>query len=234
MPGLAARFASRRARETFLGLPGPAQALPRSRMVGNPLRGPFVAFDRAARREAARRRYGVAPGATAIGVLGGSLGARVLNESVGGIIAAWRGGPLEVIHLTGPDALDAMNREAGGSALPWRCVGFEDAMEDFYAAVDLVVCRAGAMTVSELAATGTPAVMVPLEAVGQQANAAALSGAGGAVVVPQSEIGRLAETAAALAADPGRLAELAAGAAALARPQAAAEIAEVMLEASHG
>ncbi|MCJ7725048.1 MAG: glycosyltransferase, partial [Acidimicrobiia bacterium] len=207
-PGLAARFASRRAAATFLGLPGPAEGLARSRMVGNPLRAVFADFDRAVLRDGARVRYGVDAGATVVGVLGGSLGAKVLNDAVAGIIAGWHGGSLEVVHLTGRLAFEEMAGTAAGSPLPWRCVAFEDHMEHFYAAADVVLCRAGAMTISELAATGSPAIVVPLEAVGQQANAAALATAGGAVLVPQSDAARLPGEVTGLAADPARLAAM--------------------------
>jgi len=233
-PGLAARFAARRAVATFLGLPGPAERLPRSRVVGNPLREVFTAYDRAARRRAARERYGVDTGATVLGVLGGSLGARVLNESVEAVIGAWRGGSFEVVHLTGRAAYVDMAELASGSPLPWHCLPFEDSMEHFYAAADLVLCRAGAMTISELAATGTPSVVVPLEAVGQQANAAALSGPGGAVVIPQADAGSLPAVVAGLAADTGRLAEMSEAASASAMPDAAGVVAEAILEAVHG
>jgi len=233
-PGLAARFASRRAVATFLGLPGPAERLPRSRVVGNPLRGVFTAYDRAARRSVARARYGIDAGTTVIGVLGGSLGARVLNESVAGLIDAWEGGPLEVVHLTGRAAYEEMAELAARSALPWHCLPFEDSMEHFYAAADLVLCRAGAMTISELAATGTPSVVVPLEAVGQQANAAALAGVGGALVVSQADAHSLPAVVAGLVSDTGRLAEMSEAASASAMPDAAGVVAEAILEAAHG
>jgi len=233
-PGLAARFAARRAVTTFLGLAGSAERLPRSRIVGNPLRSVFGSFDRDARREAGRSRYGVASGSFVVGVLGGSLGAKVLNDSVAGIISAWSGGPMEVVHLTGRGAFEEMTRAAEGSSLPWRCTAFEDAMEHFYAAADLVVCRAGAMTISELAATGSPAIVVPLEAVGQQANAAALAGAGGAVVITQADLSGLPEAVATVGADRSRLREMAAGSLGMARPAAAGDVADALLEAIHG
>jgi UDP-N-acetylglucosamine--N-acetylmuramyl-(pentapeptide) pyrophosphoryl-undecaprenol N-acetylglucosamine transferase len=90
------------------------------------------------------------------------------------------------------------------------------------------------MTISELAATGTPAVVVPLEAVGQQANAAALERAGGARVLAQSEIHRLPEVVGGLAADAGRLDAMAAAGRRFARPEAAERVAEVVLEAADG
>lgn len=233
-PGLAARFASRRAAATFLGLPGPAERLPRSTVVGNPLREEFAAYDRAALRPTGRARYGVDAEATVVGVLGGSLGAQVLNESVGGIIDAWHEGPLEVVHLTGRAAHERMAELAAGSSLPWHCLPFEDRMEFFYAAADLIVCRAGAMTISELAATGAPSVVVPLEAVGQQANAAALAAAGGALMVPQAEAARLPSVVAELASDAVRLTKMSKAALASALPDAAGAVADAILEAADG
>ncbi|MCB2222939.1 MAG: glycosyltransferase [Actinobacteria bacterium] len=233
-PGLAARYAARRARATFLGLPGPAERLARSRVVGNPLREVFETYDRSARRSAALARYGVDPRATVIGVLGGSLGAKVLNDAVPGIARALAGRRCEIVHLTGRAAHDEVARRAVGSPLPWRCVAFEDAMEHFYAAADLVVCRAGAMTISELAATGSAAVVVPLEAVGQQANAAALAAAGGALVVRQDDAASLPDVVAGLAADTRRLERMRAASAAAALPHAASMVAGAMLEAADG
>ena len=74
-PGLAARFGARRARVTLLGLPGAAERLPRSEVVGNPLRSEIAAFERSRLRAAARRRYGLPAEGPVVGMLGGSLGA---------------------------------------------------------------------------------------------------------------------------------------------------------------
>jgi UDP-N-acetylglucosamine--N-acetylmuramyl-(pentapeptide) pyrophosphoryl-undecaprenol N-acetylglucosamine transferase len=233
VPGLAVRLAARRAQATFLGLPGPAERLPRAILTGNPLRPALAAFDRVALRTEARRRYSLPEGATVLGVLGGSLGARVLNEAVRSIVAAPREGSLAVLHLAGAGAAEVAPL-AASSPLPWRCLPFEEQMEFFYAASDLVLCRAGAMTVSELAATGTPAVLVPLDRVGQQHNAVCLVAAGAARVVPQAEAGRLAERVGELLGEPGARAEMSRRAREAARPGAAGEIAARLLEAAHG
>jgi len=233
VPGLAVRLAARRARGVFLGLPGPAERLPRSRLTGNPLRPALLRFDRAALAAEARRRYGLPEGATVLGVLGGSLGARVLNQAVAGIVAAWRGGPLAVVHLAGAEA-ETLGPQAAAAPLPWRCLPFEEQMEFFYAAADLVLCRAGAMTISELSATGTPAVLVPLDRVGQQHNAAGLVAAGGARLVAQADAARLPEVVGGLLADPAARGDLAQRARAVARPGAADEIARRLLEAAGG
>ncbi len=233
VPGLAMRLAARRSRGVFLGLPGPAERLPGAVLTGNPLRPALARFDRSALAAAGRRRYGIPEGVPVLGVLGGSLGARVLNQAVAGIVAARQGAPLAVVHLAGGEAA-ALAPQAAAAPLPWRCLPFEEQMEFFYAAVDLVLCRAGAMTISELAATGTPAVLVPLDRVGQQHNAASLAAAGGALLVPQAEAGRLPEVVGRLLDDAPARREMAARAGAGARPGAAAEIAARLLEAAGG
>jgi UDP-N-acetylglucosamine--N-acetylmuramyl-(pentapeptide) pyrophosphoryl-undecaprenol N-acetylglucosamine transferase len=233
IPGLAVRLAARRARAAFVGLPGPAQRLPRAILTGNPLREELARVDRTALAAQARRRYDLPDGSTVLGVLGGSLGARVLNQAVPTIVAAWRSGPLAVVHLAGIEVGTVAPR-AAASSLPWRCLRFEDEMQYFYAAADLVLCRAGAMTISELAATGTPAVLVPLERVGQQHNAAALVAAGGARLVAQAEVATLPEVVGGLLGDASSRAAMAAAARTAAFPDAAAVIAGRLREATHG
>ena len=228
-PGLASRFAARRAVATFLGLPGKAERLPRSKVVGNPLRPEIATLDRSALRGEAHRRYGVS-GARVLGILGGSLGARVLNEAASGLAA--RSGADAVVHLTGPDAFAEMTRLAQGSEVPWACRPFEADMEYFYAAADLVVCRAGAMTVSELAATGTPSVLVPLERVGQGWNARTLAETGGAMVVDQSDAGDLPEVVHRVLGDDAALERMGADARRAGRPGAAMVIARRLVEAA--
>lgn len=229
VPGLASRFAARRAVATFLGLPGKAERLPRSKVVGNPLRPEIAALDRAALRDEAHRRYGIF-GSKVLGILGGSLGARVLNEAAPAL--ADRAGADAMVHLTGPDAFDEMTRVSAASAVPWTCRPFEAEMEYFYAATDLVVCRAGAMTVSELAATGTPSVLVPLERVGQDWNARSLAATGGAVVIDQSDAGALPDVVAGILGDAVRLDRMGADARRAGRPGGAMVIARRLVEAA--
>jgi UDP-N-acetylglucosamine--N-acetylmuramyl-(pentapeptide) pyrophosphoryl-undecaprenol N-acetylglucosamine transferase len=114
-PTLAARFGARRARVTLMGLPGRSEALPRSEVVGNPLRDALATFDRAALRRAARSRYGLEMTGPVLGVIGGSQGARVLNQAVSSMVAS--GAPAPVIHLTGP--AESGMPPVGASQLPW-------------------------------------------------------------------------------------------------------------------
>ncbi len=228
-PTLAVRFGARRARLTLLGLPGRAEGLPRSELVGNPLRPTLVGFDRTALRAEARRGYGLPPDGPVVGILGGSQGAQALNAVAEAIV---RTAGVPVLHLTGPEAhgVEAVT----DPGLPWMRLAFEPHMHNFYAAVDLVVCRAGAMTVSELAATASPAVFVPLERVGQAANARVLTSVGGAEMVPQDEIGRLPGVVAGLVADRTRRDAMARACAVTARPDAAQVVASRLLEVADG
>lgn len=228
-PTLAARFGARYARMTLLGLPGAAERLPRSEVVGNPLRADIATFDRGRWRAAARARYGLPAEGPVVGILGGSLGAMALNRMAGAVVAAV-GCP--VLHLTGPEAHGV--GDVTDASLPWIRVPFESSMHDFYAAVDLVICRAGAMTVSELAATATPAIFVPLDRVGQRANARVLVEAGGATMVPHDSIGSLPGIAARLVADPTARSSMTAASALLARRDAADVVAARVLEAARG
>ena len=228
--GLATRIAARWAREVFLGLPGKAERLPRSSVIGNPLRSSFEAFDRDALAGLARQRYGVRPDGPVVGILGGSLGARVLNEAAVSIVTAIGRGT--VIHITGTNSESQAAAAEAPDGVQWVRLAYETDTSYLYAACDLVVCRAGAMTVSELAATGTPSVLVPLARVGQEANAVALASGGGAVIVPQDAIGGIGDIVASVLFESDRLASMSAAARASARLGAAAKIAAKLREAS--
>ena len=127
--------------------------------------------------------------------------------------------------------LDAARRD--GDALDYQLVGFAEHIETLYATATLFVCRAGALTVAELAATGTPAVLVPLPGAPgdhQTRNAMTVADAGAAVVVTDSELDddRLAQEVDRLLGDPARLAAMGVAAHGLARPDAAARLVDLM------
>ena len=234
VPGLANRLISRRAAATFIAFPAAAATLRHAQLVGNPLRADLVRFDREAHRATARRHYDVPADVTVLGVLGGSLGAQVINDVVARIADDADSDQLAIVHLTGQGHHETVSARAARSGIVWRTVAFEEDMARFYAAVDLVLSRAGAITVSELAVTGTPAVLVPLETVGQQGNADHLARGGGAVVISQDEIDRVPVVVQQIVLDPERRRVMGSAAAELARPEAAAVMAAVMHEAAGG
>lgn len=233
-PGLANRLAARLAARVLAAFPEAVERLPGAEIVGNPLRDAFSRFDRAALRSTGLHRYGLDGTRTVLGVLGGSLGAAVLNETTEGIAAMAPADDVAIVHLCGPDHIADMKRRAEGSQLPWIVLPFEDSMEYFYAVSDLVMSRAGAITVSELAATATPAVLVPLEAVAQEHNAAFLADAGGAKVVAQRDIAALPNIVGGLLADPDRRFAMGAAARRAARPDATSLVADALEAAVDG
>lgn len=233
-PGIANRLIAPRARSTFVAFPEAQRRLKHSRLVGNPLRKAFDRFSREELRSEARERYGVPSGLPILGVLGGSLGAKVLNEITVRIAADADPGSLGIVHLTGPTHLEGLTPVAQRSPLPWVTRAFEPDMEYFYAVADVVLARAGALTVSELAATGTPAVLVPLEATHQNENTRMLEAAGGVLVVRQSDIDRVPVELQQLIVDVSRREEMAAAARTVATPDAARVVARELLEAARG
>jgi UDP-N-acetylglucosamine--N-acetylmuramyl-(pentapeptide) pyrophosphoryl-undecaprenol N-acetylglucosamine transferase len=237
VPGLANRLVARRAVATFVAFPDAAARLHRAVPTGNPLRSTFASFDRAALRPHALERYGLPDGRPVLGVLGGSLGARVLNRVTERIAADAEEGSIAIVHLTGKVHFDDIAPTASRSMHPWVAVAFENEMEYFYAAADLVLSRSGALTISELAATGTPGIVVPYAAgTGghQGANAAHLQRAGGVIVIPEDEIDRVSVELQQLLLDGSRRSAMAAAARREGRPDAAEVIARTLLEAADG
>lgn len=235
VPGLANRMVSRTAIRSFIAFPEAAQQLPRSELVGNPLRPALAEFNRAALRPAALQRYELSSNRPILGVLGGSLGAKVLNEVTATIADTHDPGEISILHLTGPSHLEAVAAVAANSPHEWRVLAFEDHMEFFYAACDVVMSRAGALTVSELAATGTPAVVVPYAAGAaghQAANASHLAQSGGAELIPEDQIDRAPAAVQQLLADADKRAGMASLASSLGKPRAAQAIAKAMIEAA--
>jgi len=236
VPGAANRLVSRVATACAVGYPG--TPLRRAVVTGVPV-GEAVA--RAARpgpaeRAAARAALEVPPDRAVVAVVGGSLGARRLNEAAIDLARRWHDrGDAAVYHVVGRRDAPWAATAAPGSArsvppeepgrLWYRQVPFEERMALFYQAADVVVARAGANTVAELAVVGVPALLVPLPGAPgdhQGRNAAVLVEAGGAVLVPDAECTgeRLDAELGSLLADPPRLAAMARAAASVGRPDA--------------
>lgn len=229
--GLGNRVAARWSTRTFGSFPE-TSGLPDAEWVGNPVRVPFWSFDRVALKGAAETRYRLGPGVPVLGVFGGSLGAGAINEAVVALVGAWNGPAIQVVHLTGKRNYEALADVLAPSAVAWRRVPFEDAMEYFYAASDLVIARAGG-AVAELTATATPAVLIPGEfgSAGHQAgNARYLSDTGAAVTLTESEIGGLSDAVRQILFDEARLSSMRQASQRIAKPGAAHTIARAMIE----
>lgn len=232
--GLANRLMSRRAVAAFTSFPI-TEGLPRGVYSGNPLRTPFVEFDRPALRARALAYYGLDPELPVLGVVGGSLGAGALNEVVHTMVVGWTGPPIQIVHLTGTLHAEAVARLSNPQEIRWKVVAFESSMELFFAASDLLLARAGGM-VAEITATGTPAILVPGEfgSKGHQlATARFVEAAGGAVVTEQADIEIIPDQVARMIGDSQLLEKMSHRSGALGRPGAADEIARRMV-AVHG
>lgn len=234
-PGVVTRLLAGRVRQLHLAFPEALRYLKPGRRTevfefGNPIRPP----DRDMLRDAARGKFGLGGGTVAL-IVGGSQGARSINEALldalaqGGTEARPAG--LELLWATGPahfDAVAARLAELGNPA--WvHALPYIQEMPAALAAADFAVSRAGAMALAEIAAWGLAMVLVPFPhaaADHQRHNAAALDAAGAAVVVPETELasGRLWREIEALAASAERRTELAARARERGQPDAADRI----------
>lgn len=211
VPGAANRILSRFARAVAVAWP--ATRLERAVWTGNPVRAEIAAVDRGRRRVSARQQLGVADDRCLIVVFGGSLGARSINQALLDALPIWRErSDLQVRHITGRRDHTWVSEQAAqlrGASPACDLVEYEDDMATVYAAADLIVARAGATSVAELAAVGVPAILVPLPGAPgdhQTANAGALVAAGAAVLVPDGELdgARLARETDSLIMDPER------------------------------
>lgn len=232
--GLANAVVSRFADAAFGAFPN-TERLANARWVGNPVRPALASFDRNALRAGAMSTYGLDPSIPVIGVFGGSLGAGVINRAITALAGGWNGPPAQILHLAGDQHAADLIPIAEQASLPWKVLAFEQRMDRFYAACDLIVARAGG-AVAELAITQTPAILVPGgfgSGSHQDANAAAFAEVGGAEVLTEQQIHRLPALAADLIDDPTRRDVMARCLAALAKPDAAQAIART-LEELHG
>ena len=219
--GLANRLAAPLAERVFLALPLGLQG-EKYRAVGRPI----PAASRPVDRLEARRRLGLAEDARVVLVFGGSLGARLLNDLA---LDAWAESGPAVVHLCGerdyPELHDRVTRS------DYILEPFMDDIGVAYGAADLALARAGG-SVWELAAAGLPAVLVPgAFATGdhQEKNARWFADAGGAAVVSEPDAARAPRLVQALLDDDDRLAAMAKAMRAVAKPDAAEEIADELV-----
>ena len=193
---------------------------------GNPVRPDIAHLDAPAARYAGRG------GALNVLAIGGSLGARVLNETLPAALGLLATGERpRVVHQCGAANVEATCAAYAGAGVSAEVLPFIDDIATRYAAADLVICRAGAITVSELCAAGVPAVLVPFvvrTTQHQRSNAQWLAEHGAAIHLPQEEFSaqRVADLLRTLTRD--RLVAMAASARALGRPNATTMVADAI------
>jgi UDP-N-acetylglucosamine--N-acetylmuramyl-(pentapeptide) pyrophosphoryl-undecaprenol N-acetylglucosamine transferase len=217
-PGLASKVSARFAAVSATAFEG--SRLRRARLVGAPIRPEIIGVDRSSGRDAARAALGLPADRFVVAVFGGSLGAKALNDAVAALVEACAArADLCVYHVVGERwRTAAPPGRSGDDGIMYRVIGYEDRMPLLYAAADLMVTRAGASTIAEIAATGTPAIVVPWPGAAenhQLDNARTLSDRGAALLVEERDLdgARLVEIVEALMADSERLRRLATAAA---------------------
>ncbi|MGB4912827.1 MAG: undecaprenyldiphospho-muramoylpentapeptide beta-N-acetylglucosaminyltransferase [Candidatus Dechloromonas phosphoritropha] len=219
--GLANRVLAGVADRILTGFPDVFEA---GSWVGNPVRPEIANMAPPAERFAQRT------GALRLLVIGGSLGAQALNETVPlgmGLLGADE--QPQIVHQAGEKHLEALKANYAAVGVQAHCVSFIEDMAGAYEWADLVICRSGALTVAELAAAGVASILVPFpHAVDdhQAGNARFLVNVGGAFLLPQAD---LTPEAIALIRNysRGQLLEMAEKARSLARPEATEELATV-------
>jgi UDP-N-acetylglucosamine--N-acetylmuramyl-(pentapeptide) pyrophosphoryl-undecaprenol N-acetylglucosamine transferase len=231
-PGRSNRLLARRAAAVCVSFPGTEQRFPPDTPViltGNPVRSAFFGLE----RSVARAKLAIAQDQFLILVMGGSLGARTLNEATLGLDWPGKQKPT-VILAAGRQHFDTVS--AAGRGRPWLTVReYIHDIDLHMAAADLIICRAGAMTCAELAVLGRPSILVPYPfAAGdhQTFNARVLADAGAALLCPDAELtpAYLMKALQDLLASPERLQAMGHSAASLARPDAARDICRHLYE----
>lgn len=220
--GLSNKVLAKIATRVMSGFPG---VLPQAMWCGNPVREQIAALPEP------QQRYSARNGRLKVLVVGGSLGAKALNETMPQALAlipeAQRP---EVTHQTGKQHYLAVQALYSGAGVSAHIKPFLDDMAGSYADADLVICRAGALTIAELAAAGVASILIPFPAAvddHQTHNARFLSGNGAAILLPQKDLsaGILASYLQEL--DRAILLDMAVRARALAKPEAALTVARI-------
>jgi len=221
--GLANRLAEPFARRVFLAFPIAGRETGKFRVTGRPL----PERSRLPERAQARERFGLPQQGSVLLVFGGSQGARALNELVAEHFG--ESGPA-ILHVAGERDYPALEKRV--KRPDYVLLGFTNEFGAALAACDLVLARAGG-SLWELAAAGKPALLVPYPyatADHQAKNANYFVEGGGAIALPESELERVPATLLDLLDDPARLETMSAAMLRLARPNAAEEIADELIE----
>jgi UDP-N-acetylglucosamine--N-acetylmuramyl-(pentapeptide) pyrophosphoryl-undecaprenol N-acetylglucosamine transferase len=229
-PGITNRLLAHVVRAAAVNFEAALAYFPRTGFVaGNPVRPEFFP----AQNEEANDRFTQPHDAARVLIFGGSQGAHAINvamvEAAAGLAAS--GIRLAITHQTGERDLDLVRAAYERAGLAARVEAFIFQIDGEMKAADVVICRAGATTLAELAASATPAILVPLPTATddhQRKNAEVVAEAGGAIVIDERNLsaGLLAGLLKELMTDRNRLARMSAAARTLARPDAAERIAD--------
>jgi len=228
--GMTNRLLARLARVVLQAFPGSFNAHVNAETVGNPVRREIAAI------APPTERYETRQGPLRLLVLGGSQGALALNRAVPAALALLDDEQRpNILHQCGERTLDVARTAYEEAGIQVRLEPFIEDMAAAYAWADIVICRAGALTVAELCAAGLPALFVPYPAAvddHQTANAKPMAEAGAATIIQEDELtpGRLADELRDWLSSRARLARRAAIARGLAKPDALDRITELCLE----
>jgi len=229
LPGVTNRLLARVVRAAAVNFEAALAFFPRTGFVaGNPVRPEFFP----AQNEEANDRFTQPRDAARVLIFGGSQGSHAINVAM--VEAASRlaasGVRLAITHQTGERDLDLVRGAYQRAGLQARVEAFIFQIDGEMKSADVVICRSGATTLAELAASATPAILVPLPTATddhQRKNAEVVARAGAAMVIEERELGStLAGVLSGLLGDRGRLQVMSAAARALARPDAAQRIAD--------
>lgn len=223
VPGFANRMAAKTAKAACVQFQDTCRFFRNCTVTGVPVRKAFF--------EIPARPTDAAP---SLLVFGGSQGARAINNAMVAALPKLREGlpNLRIVHQTGPKELDTVQQGYSTAGVAADVKPFIDDMPGAFTEADLIVCRSGASTVAEITAAGKPAIFIPFPQAAddhQTKNAQAVANAGGAVLMPQSELTPegLAGAITSLFADRARLADMAQKAKAMSHKDAAGRVAEI-------
>lgn len=239
IPGLTNRWLARIADEVHLSFLEARSHFPRRdhlKVTGNPIRRYIVEGE----REQGLREFRLSSGQPTLFIFGGSLGAKRITAAAVEALRRLKGRiGVQCILQTGKEEFESVQATVAQEQLPATVLAFVKKMHLAYAAADLVVCRAGAMTLAEIAVCGRPSILVPYPFAAhdhQRVNAQNLADRGAAVVIEDAELDgeRLAKEIAHLLADRTALSRMSANARLFARPDAAVRLANSLVSWAQG